>query len=96
LGHRGATAGGSTSTPLVVKGAVPGEAQEQAATTESNSQSSAEEAQGPPAAVAVVVEQPKEREHEPPVGAVTVGEPSIIDIAGLLGTPTVMIVQSAL
>lgn len=78
--------GGNTSSPPVVEGAVPGEAQEQAVTVELNPQPSVKEVQGS------VVEQPKEMEHEPPIEAVTTGEPSNVDITSLLGAPIVIVV----
>lgn len=59
-------------------------------------QPSAEEVQGPPLAAAVAVDQPKEREQETPVEAETIGEPGIVDIASLLGTPTVTVVRSTM
>lgn len=78
------------------EGAVPGGAQEQAATVELNPQLSAEEAQGPPPVAAVVVEQPKEREQEPLIKVAATREPDIVDITSLLGAPTVIVVRSTL
>jgi hypothetical protein len=50
----------------------------------------------PPLSAVVAIEQPEEREQEPPVGVVTGGEPDIVDIASLLGAPTVTVVRSTL
>jgi hypothetical protein len=44
----------------------------------------------------VAVEQPKEREQEPPVDVETVGESGIVDIASLLAALTVTVVWSML
>lgn len=65
-------------------------------TVELNPQPSVQEAQGPPPAAVVAVEQPKEREQEPPVEEVATAEPSIIDIASLLDAPTITVVRLTL
>jgi hypothetical protein len=54
------------------------------------------EVQGPPPATAVVVEQPEERVEEPSVEDGAASEAGIVDIASILGAPTVTLVQSTL
>jgi hypothetical protein len=44
----------------------------------------------------VAVEQPEEREHESLVEAGTASKPSIIDITGLVGVPTVTVARLTL
>lgn len=75
---------------------MPDEAQEQVATVKLNPQPSIEETQGSPPAATITVEQPKEREQEPPVGVGTDRKLGIVDIASLLGAPTVTVVQLTL
>jgi hypothetical protein len=92
----GATTGRTTSPPPAVDDVVPNDAQEQAVTVEIHPQPSTKEGQGPHPAAATLVEQPKEREQEPPVEATTAREPDIVDIASLLGAPTITVVRSTL
>jgi hypothetical protein len=49
--------------------------------------------------MAIGVEQPDEREQEPPFEEIATGEPmqpGIIDFASLLGAPTITVVQLTL
>lgn len=95
----GAIARGNTIPPPVVEVSVPVEAQEQSATVDANPHPSMEVTQGPPPAMAIGVEQPDEREQEPPFEEIATGEPmqpGIIDFASLLGAPTITVVQLTL
>jgi hypothetical protein len=78
--------------PPTAEDVAPGEALEQAATMESHPQPSIEEVQGPSPTAVTAIEQLKEREKEPPVEAGSASEPSIVDIASLLGASTVIVV----
>jgi hypothetical protein len=59
-------------------------------------QPSIKEVHDPPLATPVIVWQPEKRVEEPPVDAEPTCEPGIVDIARLLGAPTVTMVQSTL
>jgi hypothetical protein len=90
----GAMAERNTSPPPATEDAVSEGAQQQTGTVEL--QMSIGEVQGPPPATAVVVEQPEERVEEPSVEDGAASEAGIVDIASILGAPTVTLVQSTL
>jgi hypothetical protein len=72
-----------TSPPHVLE-----EAQQQ--TDAMEPQVSVEEVRDPPSAAAMAIEQPEKRVEEPPVEARATSESGIVDIACILGAPTII------
>jgi hypothetical protein len=86
----GATAERSSSPPPTTEEVVLGATQQETGAVESRA--SVEEEQSLPPAAGVAVEQPEET----PLEAEATSEADIVDIANILGAPTVTIVQSTL
>jgi hypothetical protein len=84
----GAAAERSISPPTTTEEAVPGATQQE--TSVVNSQASAEEARDPP--LAATMEQPDGTAAE----VEATSEAGIVDIASILGAPTVTVLQSTL